>query len=475
MKKYITLLVLFTSFFNYAQTFVDSGITLPSLAFSTAKLADFDNDGDLDLYLSGMDGNGSVLGGLYEFNAGSYTEVVNSNLPPVVFGDASWGDVDNDGLLDLLVMGSDVFYTDFTAVYKNNGDGTFTDMNLGLEAIEQGSVAFVDYNNDGNLDISYTGIGATLRVTKFYTNNGDNTFTELTGVPVPGLNIGMIRWADYDNDGDADFIISGFDDNAGGTDSFYTELLINNGDETFTVSSEVFHQGWLGEIEWVDYDADNDMDVLLTGVGGAGDQRFSLMYKNNGDGTFTEIDLGFAAVSHSSQEWADYDGDGDLDLFLTGVTTTPGDGNNVSTIYRNDGNDTFTDMGLDSTFTTSYYGQASSGDIDGDGKVDLAITGYSGVYAYSSAVFMNTTGNASLGSSEINNIVVYPNPAKDVVSFSNLDQTIKNISIYNSLGSKVLETKIENNSVDLSTLSKGVYFIKIQNNTINVTKKIFLE
>ncbi len=476
MKQKITLLALLINLSLFAQNFIDSNIALPNLVFSTSSLVDVDGDGDLDMYLSGMDENGTVVGGLYLNDGTSFTLSTTSNLPPVVFGSSDWGDIDNDGDMDVILIGEDTSYTTFTEVFTNDGNGNFTSLNLNLPVVEQGSVAFVDYNNDDFLDISYSGIGTVDRLTKFFTNNANNTFTELTGVAVPGLNYGEIKWADYDNDGDEDFIIAGFDDNTGGTDTYYTELFINNGNSTFSVSSEVFHKGWLGEIKWVDYNNDGKMDVMLTGVGGTGDVRFSKMYKNNGDGTFTDTYLGFPLVSHSSFEWQDFDLDGDLDLFITGVTTTPGDGNNVSTVFRNDGNDTFVNLGLDTTLTASYYGDSASGDINGDGKPDIVITGYTGIYVYSSKVFYNTLTAGVSDANQNFNLSFYPNPNNSgFFKVESMNEQIKELNIFTVSGKKLNEFKYSNSILDVSSFSKGVYFIQVKTNNNVFSKKIVLK
>lgn len=480
MKLKITLIALITTILStYAQTFVDSNIALPNISFSTSALADVDGDNDLDLYLSGMDDSGVAVGGLYLYNNGSYTLSTSSNLPPIMFGESTWGDIDNDGDMDIILIGEDASYTVFTALYINDGNGVFTNLNLNIPAIEQGSVALIDYNNDGFLDITYSGIGATERLTKFFTNNGNHTFTELTTVAVPGLNYGEIAWADYDNDGDKDFIISGFDDNTGGTNSYYTKLFINDGITVgvpaFTESSEVFQQGWLGDIAWVDYNNDNNMDLMLTGVGGSGDERFSKMYKNNGDGTFTDTNLGFAAVSHSSMAWKDFDSDGDLDLFLTGVTTTPGDGNNVSTIYRNDGSDTFVNLNMETLFATSYYGDADSGDINNDGKDDIIITGYTGNFVSNSNVYLNHT-TAGVIDTQLLKLTLYPNPSKSgLFKLRGENNTILKASVYTSNGQKIKDCNIVNGLLNLTNINSGLYFVTFSDKDKTVTKKIVIE
>jgi len=460
---------------NYSQTFNNINAGLPQVSFSSSSFGDTDNDGDLDLYISGLDVNSAVVGGLYIFDNGHDTYSFNSTsgLPAIYLGNIAWGDLDNDSDLDIVIIGQDSSYTDISAAYINNGDGTFTNLGITLTPIEQGSVSLVDFNNDGNIDISITGIGSSDRVTEFYRNDGNATFTKLNITNIPGMNSGRIRWADYNNDDYPDFILTGFNDGGEGTNTFYTKIFNNNGDETFSESTINLHQGWLGDVEWGDYNSDGYIDLVISGTGGSGTDRFTLLYKNNGDGTFSELDPGFPGVSHSSLEWGDFDKDGDLDLFITGVTSTPGDGNNVSTIFTNIGDDMFTDENI-STFNTSYYGDADSGDIDGDGKLDIVITGYDDIYVQKSDVYKNTT---VLLVSEINNAKfnIYPNPTiNKQVNISINDETT--IDIYSISGEKV-DTRIMNNTskLDFSNLDKGIYILKLSSNDKTISKKLIIK
>lgn len=391
-------------------------------------------------------------------------------------GACSWADITGDGFLDIVIMGQDASYADTTEVYQNNGDGTFTSLDAGLKAAEQGEINFVDFDGDNDLDIAYTGYSSTdaSYFTKFYENDGTGVFTELTGINVPGMNFGRMKWADYDNDGDLDFLLSGWDSSEGGSDTFYTKIFDNNGDGSFTVSDIDFYQCWLGDTEWGDFNDDGNIDVVISGAGGDGTERHTYLYKNNGDGTFTQLDVGFPGVSHSSLEWADFDNDGDLDLFIVGETTTPGEGNSVSKIFNNNGDETFTDSGVDN-LNFSFYGDADAGDYDNDGKVDLVITGYlNASYESVSAVFKNTT---TVNISEINNeLSIFPIPANDFVTI-NSSNLINKIEIFDISGKNILTQNSDSNNINVNTqnFTTGIYFIKIQTTNKTITKKMIIE
>ena len=147
---------------------------------------------------------------------GTFTEI-NAGLPGVEVGSVAWGDYNNDGHPDILLTGYS--YTAggaISKIYRNNGNGTFTDINASLAGVYYSSVAWGDYDNDGYLEILLTGYSDTVGgpISKIYRNNGNGTFTELTTTSLPGVDQGSIAWGDYDNDGRLDILLTGVDDNA---------------------------------------------------------------------------------------------------------------------------------------------------------------------------------------------------------------------------------------------------------------------
>jgi len=293
-----------------------------------------------------------------------------------------WGDYDSDGDLDLVISGDHEGFPDVTAIYKNDA-GTFTDIGAGLILVNDGTAEWGDYDNDGDLDLAMAGYNTDLTyTTSLYRNDGNDTFT-LVDPGLTGIS-GVVRWGDYDNDGDLDLFI------LGGT-AFpaieFTAIYRNEGNDTFVDAGIDFKQLRRGSADWGDYDNDHDLDLLLTGTaeGGFFDTR-TLVYRNDGNDTFTQIDPGFFNLYDGQGRWGDLDEDGDLDILVTGSDSTSG--MFYTFVYRNDGGDVFTDIHA----TIPGAGEGSSavlGDCDNDGDLDALISSILTSTGFATAIFRN--------------------------------------------------------------------------------------
>lgn len=355
-----------TTFFTKGNN-ATYGINQQDNSWSTA-FGDYDNDGFVDLFVANYDSLRPNQ--LYNNNGdGTFTQVISGNAIVADTAESTsgvWGDYDNDGDLDLFVSNS-FGYDNF--LYRNDGNGTFTkilnDPIVNYLGFSHGAT-WVDYDNDGFLDMfvaEYLHIG----YNKLYHNNGNGTFSEVTN---SGLTTDIAYsvsavWGDYDNDGDQDVFIPN-------TNNHNNFLYENNGNGTFTkiTTGDIVNDG--GEstgASWGDYDNDLDLDLFVANASG----ELNFLYQNNGNGTFTKITNSIVSTtaghSHGSS-WADFDNDGDLDLIVTN------DSNSQNEFYINNGDGTFT--AIDNVITNLFgesFGVAWA-DIDNDNDYDLHIANH---------------------------------------------------------------------------------------------------
>jgi hypothetical protein len=287
----------------------------------------------------------------------------------------AWGDYDDDGDYDLLFVAGESHEYGVASIYQNNG-GTFTPLSLGFDASSWAvSVAWCDYNNDGRLDVSYMGsTGNDTRIFKLYKNNGDGSFTEVDH-EIEGFAKGWISWVDFDNDGDQDVAVMGARSGNG-----YARLYRNDGNGEFSEVDAGISGLERGTMSWADYDRDGDMDMLMVGsYNNNNSGRSVYLYRNDGYGGTawsdeTESALpGFEGVVAASSSFGDLNNDGWPDIVYTGGT---GEGSSAMMIYLNNGNGTFTQQSNSLQGVTKGF--VSLGDYDNDGDLDILVTGESG-------------------------------------------------------------------------------------------------
>jgi hypothetical protein len=330
-----------------------------------AAWGDFNNDGNLDLFVSVIQGPNL----LFTNNGnGTFTRITTGSLSTgsYVSAGSAWGDYDNDGFPDLFISvnGSP---PNNDLLYHNNGNGTFTQITTGAIVSSGGkgnACAWGDYDNDGYLDLYV--INSDQNNFLFH-NNGNGTFTRITSGPLVTAtgNSQGCAWGDYDNDGYLDLFVTRSGNNL---------LLHNNRNGTFTLITNgpvvAFSSG--GPCAWGDYDNDGYLDLFATG---GGPNSTSLLYHNNGDGTFTRITNGPVANDiigyNGGCAWADYDNDGFLDLFISVI-------GNQNLFYHNNGDGTFSKVITGSVVTDGNAIGCAWGDYDNNGFPDL-FTGGAGV------------------------------------------------------------------------------------------------
>ena len=408
-------------------------------------LTDFDNDGRLDIFFT----NGARLedpmpdskspdkteqkfwNRLYHQNSDStFTDVTEkaglTGMPQNYYGmGVAVGDYDNDGFEDLYVTGFGG-----NTLYRNNGNGTFTDVTKRAGVGAGGwsaSAGFFDYDNDGKLDLFVTRyVDWTFKTNRYcgeqkpgyraychpdnydgvtdilYHNNGDGTFTDVSakaGVANPkGKGLG-VSFADYDGDGFTDIFVA--------NDSVQCFLYHNNGNGTFTEVGLLAGVGYNEDgktfagmgIDFSDYDNDGLSDIVVTDLS---NERY-MLFRNNGDSSFRDVTnqsgLGAATLAFSgwSTRFFDYDNDGWKDLFVaqshvmdTIEKTSPNLRYLEPPLLLRNVSGHFERVVAGDAFRTEWAGRgAAFGDIDNDGDTDIVVSNV-GQYDY---VLRNDGGN----------------------------------------------------------------------------------
>jgi len=317
--------------------------------------ADFDHDDDEDLLLANQGQNTLCR------NQGDGTFAAEAAGPVVSGSDpargATWGDYDNDGLIDLFVADENTA----NALFHNQGSGTFSriaDQPLTTEVFPSRAAAWADYDQDGCLDLFVATLnGGNL----LYHNDGKGTFTRISSGALAndgGLSYGC-AWVDYDLDGDADLFVANYGTNFlyRNDSSSYTKIMtgpvVTDGGHSFGGS-------------WGDYDNDGWPDLFVTNTEGV-----NFLYHNEGDGAFTRILEGPVATDTGISKgsgWGDINNDGWLDLYVAR--------NGADALYLNTGGRGFVRLNAPAFALADNSLACAWTDANRDGFLDLVVANY---------------------------------------------------------------------------------------------------
>lgn len=451
--------------------FSEVNITTPTADFPASwslAAADFDRNGYTDL----LYGSGNGVTFMKANNTGDgFIEISGSEY---VFSQRSnFVDINNDGHLDAFVC-HDV---EPNVYYINDGNGDFIFNQGGLGDYPSGGnygSIWIDYNNDHNIDLFIAKCGGepARRTNQMHTNNGDGTYTEnaaAIGLDDP-MQTWSSAWADYDNDGDMDVFV--------GASSGTHKLMRNNGDATFTdvtAASGIAAVTATG-IENTAYDFDNDgnMDIVSSG---------NILF-GNGDLTFTNI--AFNALPGTNGALGDLNNDGFIDSC------------NGGTIYWNSGNDnnwiTINTIGTESningigarieleTLSGVKIRDVRSGEGFGlmstlNTHIGLGTeTSIETITVYWPSGIIDIVNNPNINETltiiegevlniegtSVTGLILYPNPAGETLNINEPYKYENAIyTIFSIDGKRILNNRLSEGSIDVSSLNAGTYILKI--------------
>ncbi len=467
---------------------------------------------DLDLLATGNTSENRIF--IYKNELNTFTDI-NIDLGYFgAFSSASWGDYDNDGDLDIFITGSWS-----SKLFRNEGDDSFVDTDQEFSIMTSSRTSWGDCDNDGDMDILLTGdTGGGMKLFCYVNNHGQFEEIEL---PNMGLSSGSIEWGDYDSDGDLDILTMGFNDYIEPDANIYR----NDGNLIFTNIFAGLPPVAMGNASWGDYDNDGDLDVIIAGrFAGCGVYATSII-ENLGDDFFNEFNAGLANVDRSSVAWGDFDNDTDLDIIVTGISYSgssfakiyrndvsvpnivPAPPQNLSvsfegnlTIFNWDdgydpqipqeglyynvrigtsslGSDNLSPMAhIQNGYRKIYeFGNMSQSNLWKIAGLEQGVTYYWSVqtidntfaaseFSEEQTFYYSLThiNDKNLGAS---NIHVYPNPAQDkiILSFPGDESEKILLNIYSLSGENVLQKITKpGEQIDISNIKKGIYFIKVK-------------
>ncbi len=360
------------------EQFVSSDQELRSLTRGALAWGDYDNDGDPDLLQLGQNRSGVARAVFYENNDKVLTEK-DQDLRGLKEGDAAWGDYDNDGDLDLVLSGENDSNTRFIELYtndKNNDTGQLVLENSLSPGVAFGSVDWGDADNDGDLDLAILGQSDSrfegVSLTLVLLNTGSGEFAPSLN-ELPGLSNGEARWADIDNDGDLDLGAVGWTVQ----NEFQLKVYRNDGAGILSDSNAGLEGLLAGDIAWGDYDNDGDLDLAAAGWSQQSNAHQSRVYQNDGSGGFENItgdDL--IGLWIGDLAWGDIDNDQDLDLLISGQAADQSGVLQVveNTIGQTNPAEPFVMQNL-SILEGLFASSVTVADIDGDGDLDVISMG----------------------------------------------------------------------------------------------------
>ena len=352
--------------------------TVNGVSDPVLKLADIDNDNDLDVIFSSKSGNNTQL---LKYDG---TKLILDNQNPLSntynVTNTEVSDINGDGIADILVNTVNNSNSDLTIYLSNNENieiptGNYSSQRVG-DGLFNAKARIVDLNNDGKAEIFLAGmssnsINAEPKLYVYEYNNNSFAINDVSS-QIASLQNASYDLGDYDNDQDIDFIISGWSFGSGYQSYIYENITELGGEFTLNQTSNNLVAVQNGTTNFIDFDGDGDLDALFTGESREGDVfEIYINTLRNGSATFSRLPNDLAPMREGKIDLGDFNGDGYADLLYSGTFQGDGDETKLNEY------DPITKQYVDSAFDVSdiIKAEVEFGDLDGDGDLDFVIAG----------------------------------------------------------------------------------------------------
>ncbi len=443
---------------SYKETIIDFFM---SPAF-VVKITDLDNDGKNDI----ISGFNSILWNKNHGNNDFSSHILISETIGNLVTDIEFLDFDQDGFLDIIAGRQDKI-----EFYKNNNG-----LNFSLEKIIPvqyfvEEIELKDINNDGVEDILIAHNYGPNPLSKII-NNGNFNFQDIEPIYNPRNGIYYkdysFKSADLDNDGDNDIVV-------GEKDKSRLIWLENDGSGNFvnmTIASSIA----CSDIDLGDIDNNGTIDIVVSGDDDYSKNDLYFFINNRSNEVETQTFKSVFVDNQSLQSIVLGDLNNDNYLDIVGTAYQPSGSGDEVFYYLFNGNQFESKIAIESlTNLGSLDKNASLGDLNNDGKLDIVSTDYQ----ISTVKYFINSSTLSINAFSFNDnskFIIYPNPSSEYISW-NKNLTVSKLEIYNATGKKVYvnDNTRDLNKIKINFLSKGLYFIKTQLNTDDYFTKLIIE